>query len=130
MFYHLKVLIKFFNLGPIKESTLSLGYLGGTQMSVTSYASEETAFAPREDDWDNCSYLVIIIIIRDMPSNVDEINWAPDNVLFMSDEWIELQWKASGLNKLQEFMEAWENRLKELEEVGVPAELRMDKLTE
>ena len=65
-----------------------------------------------------------------MPSNVDEINWAPDNVLFMSDEWIELQWKASGLNKLQEFMEAWENRLKELEEVGVPAELRMDKLTE
>ena len=32
---------RIFRLGPIKESTLSLGYLGGTQMSVTSYASEE-----------------------------------------------------------------------------------------
>ena len=55
---------RIFRLGPIKESTLSLGYLGGTQMSVTSYASEETAFAPREDDWDNCMLLVIIIIIQ------------------------------------------------------------------
>ena len=121
---------RIFRLGPIKESTLSLGYLGGTQMSVTSYASKETAFAPREDDWDNCMSAGYYNHNPDIPSNVDEINWVPDNVLFMSDEWIELQWKASGLNKLQEFMEAWENRLKELEEAGVPAELRVDKLTE